>query len=174
MLPCNRDLLYEIFYVNVTSSQRSTKVAICYNNGIIVAAGVIIVGYIFFVVIRLPFDGYQIIWVDCGCLCQDVFCTPLKIAATSRFCFGLTSFVVTEAFVLVVLLLLICHSFTAYSLDGYLVYVVEYFRWVVTILLYHTTWWDRLCQPHFHFDLYLICLVLHGLLEHPYRGLICL
>ena len=68
--------------------------------------------------IWLLFDGYRFIWVDCVCLCQDAFCTPLIIAATSQFCLGLTSFVVTERVVLVVFLLLLRRSFTACYLSG--------------------------------------------------------
>ena len=47
MFPYNQYLLYEMFYVTVPQPQRVTKVVICYNNGIIVSAEVIIVGYIF-------------------------------------------------------------------------------------------------------------------------------
>ena len=43
---------------------------------------------------------------------------PLIIAATSQFCLGLTSSVVTETVVLVVFLVLIRHSFTTCSLAG--------------------------------------------------------
>ena len=69
-------------------------------------------------VIWLPFDGYWINRVDCRWSCQDAFCTPLMITATSRFCSGLTLFVVTEAVVLVVSFFLLCHSFNACSLAG--------------------------------------------------------
>ena len=126
------------------------------------------------VVIRLQFDGYRIIWVDCGCSWWDAFCTPLIIASMSRLYLGLTSLVVTEAVVLVVFLFLLRRSFIACSLAGFSVYIVEYRRWFATILLSHITLWDCLCQQHFNFDFNLLCLVIRGLLDHPYRGLICL
>ena len=63
-------------------------------------------------VIQFTFDGYRIIWVYCSCLCQDALCTPLIIAATSRFCSVLTLFVVNEAVLLVVFLFLLHRSFT--------------------------------------------------------------
>ena len=68
--------------------------------------------------IWLTFDGYRIIWVDCGCFCRDIFCTPLIIASTSRFCSGLTLLVMTELDVLLVYLFLVSRSFTACSLAG--------------------------------------------------------
>ena len=46
MPPCNRDLLYEMFYVSVPYSQKVTKVVIFYNTSIIFGSRVIIIGYV--------------------------------------------------------------------------------------------------------------------------------
>ena len=54
------------------------------------------------------------------------------------------------------------------------IYIVGYCSWVVTIILSHTTCWDHLCQPHFTLVSIFLCLVLCGLLYHPYRDLLCL
>ena len=54
------------------------------------------------------------------------------------------------------------------------VYIVEYSSWVTTIIISHTTSWDCLFQPHFHFYFRFLCLNLRGILNHPYRNLLCL
>ena len=91
--------------------------------------------------IWLTFDGYCIIWVYCGCFFSDAFCTPLIIVATSCFCLGLTSLVVTESLVLVVLIFLLLHSFNACS-------VAEYFS------IY--SWVSQLSRDHSSLPYYLV------------------
>ena len=106
---------------------------ICYNTGIIVASGFIIVSYLFW-----RFDSTanwfvpdHLSWLRLfmsGCIC-----TPLIILATSRFCLGLTYFVVTEAVVLVVFLFLLRRLFTPCSLAG----SVSIRCWVSQLSLIH-------------------------------------
>ena len=120
MLPCNQDLIFKIFYVTVLSSQRVTKVVICYNTLVsLLLSDLSLLVTFSESVIQLQFDGYWIILVDCGFLCWDKFCTSLIITSTSRFCPGLNLFVVTESVLLVVFLFLLHRSFTACSLAGY-------------------------------------------------------
>ena len=69
-------------------------------------------------VIWLPFDGNQIICVDCVFFCWDAFCAPLINATTSWLGLGLTLLVITEAVVLLVILLLLRLLFIDCSIAG--------------------------------------------------------
>ena len=65
----------------------------------------------------LPFVEYWV-RVDFWFSLRDKFWTPLMIAAMCRFCSELYFLVVTEAVELMVLLFLLCHSFTGCALSG--------------------------------------------------------
>ena len=65
----------------------------------------------------IPFVG-SYICVDFSCSCWDEFCTPLIIAAKGWFCLSLSLLVVTEAVLLVVIILLLHCSFNACAISG--------------------------------------------------------
>ena len=126
-------------------------------------------------VIWLPFDEYRIIWVVCGCFSSLGFIfTPLITAATSRFCSELNVLVANEAIVLMVLPFLLSRSFSACSIAGY--FTIR--CWLSQLSCDHFSFpyhLMRLLMPTpFHFDLYFLCLVLRGLIDHPYHGLFCI
>ena len=147
---------------------------ICYNTGIIVAAGVIIVGYICCgcdssAVWLVP---YNLSWLRL--FFWDVFCTPLIITATIWLCSELTLLVLTEAVVFVVFFFLLLCSFNNCSLSGY--YIIR-------------CWLSKMSCDHYYIPHHLVIslmsilfllfyqfvrLVLHGIIKQPYRGLLCL
>ena len=121
-------------------------------------------------VIQIMFDGYWIIWVDCGCFWWHEFCTQLIFAAMSRFCWVLTLLVVTKAVVLVVFLFLLRHWFTVSSLAGYF----SIHCWVLQPILDNLYFSYHLVGLLISTPFYFLCLVLHVLLNHVYRDLLFL
>ena len=118
MLPCNYYLLYDIFYVALPYSQRVTNVVICYNNGIIVATRVIMVGYI-----CCCYYSTTVLWVPDNLNWLRLFMSVCILYAINNcdnelVLFRVTLFVVTEAVVLVVFLFLLLRSFTTCYIAG--------------------------------------------------------
>ena len=110
-----------------------TKLVICYHTGIIVAAKFMIIGSVF-----CHCDWTSVLWVLdhmswLGVFLSGFILYAINNCATSWFCLGLTLLFVTEAFVLVVFLFLLCRSFNACSIA-----VLFNIRcWVLQLIRYH-------------------------------------